>query len=94
MLLSIGCNPNTGSNQNLIEDDDLDLGKSVAGAKAGMVEIPGGLLNMGGDNAQADQNEFPKHQVAIDGFWMDETEVTNTKKRKCSNWVGSISQQL
>lgn len=42
-----------------------------------MVFIPTGTLHMGGDNEQADQNEFPKHQVVIDAFWMDETEVTN-----------------
>ncbi len=43
----------------------------------GMVRIPSGTLHMGGDNAQAAPDEFPKHQVQIDGFWMDETEVTN-----------------
>ncbi len=45
--------------------------------KDGMVLIPGGTLNMGGDNAQADANEYPKHQVMVDDFWMDQTEVTN-----------------
>lgn len=45
--------------------------------KNGMVLIPGGVLNMGGDNAQADPNEYPKHKVVISSFWMDETEVTN-----------------
>jgi formylglycine-generating enzyme required for sulfatase activity len=48
----------------------------------GMVLIPAGTLNMGGDNDQADKNEFPKHEVVIDGFWMDETEVTNAEFRK------------
>ncbi|MFZ1749662.1 MAG: SUMF1/EgtB/PvdO family nonheme iron enzyme, partial [Saprospiraceae bacterium] len=43
----------------------------------GMVLIPGGTLDMGGDNEQADANEFPKHQVSIQSFYMDETEVTN-----------------
>ncbi len=45
--------------------------------KEGMVLIPAGTLNMGGDNAQADSNEYPKHQVMVDEFWMDQTEVTN-----------------
>jgi formylglycine-generating enzyme len=39
--------------------------------------IPAGTLQMGGDNEQADPNEFPKHPVPIKSFWMDETEVTN-----------------
>ncbi|MGB4959960.1 MAG: formylglycine-generating enzyme family protein [Saprospiraceae bacterium] len=43
----------------------------------GMVLIPGGTLDMGGDNEQADANEFPKHQVSVQSFYMDETEVTN-----------------
>lgn len=34
---------------------------------------------MGGDNEQADANEFPKHNVQINPFWMDETEVTNAQ---------------
>lgn len=42
-----------------------------------MILIPGGILNMGGDNEQANANEFPKHQVNIRSFYMDETEVTN-----------------
>ena len=44
-----------------------------------MLLIPAGILNMGGDNAQADPNELPKHKVPIDSFWMDETEVTNAQ---------------
>lgn len=43
----------------------------------GMAFIPGGTLLMGGDNPQADPNEYPKHAVEVSAFWMDETEVTN-----------------
>ncbi|MEM8523498.1 MAG: formylglycine-generating enzyme family protein [Bacteroidota bacterium] len=45
--------------------------------KTGMVLIPAGVFSMGGDNKQARQDEFPKHQVQVDSFWMDATEVTN-----------------
>lgn len=51
--------------------DTADKGNS------GMVLVPAGTLNMGGDNLQADPNEFPKHEVNIHAFWMDATEVTN-----------------
>ena len=44
---------------------------------AGMVYIRGGEFNMGGDNEQASADEFPKHRVKVDPFWMDVTEVTN-----------------
>ncbi len=43
----------------------------------GMVWIEGGKFLMGGDNDQARSDEFPKHQVELNGFYMDETEVTN-----------------
>jgi formylglycine-generating enzyme required for sulfatase activity len=45
----------------------------------GMLLIPAGTLQMGGDNEQADPNEYPKHPVKISSFWMDETEVTNAQ---------------
>lgn len=48
-----------------------------SGSKKGMVLIPGGTYSMGGDNEQASEDEFPKHRVKIDAFWMDVTEVTN-----------------
>ena len=47
-----------------------------------MILIPSGKLNMGGDNAQASPNEFPKHEVEINEFWIDETEVTNAQFQK------------
>lgn len=54
----------------------------------GMVKITGGEFSMGG-NAQGAVNnlpgtqprpdEFPNHKVSVNGFWMDETEVTNAQ---------------
>src|SRR5689334_10041005 len=41
----------------------------------GMVWIPGGSFWMGSEDGNPD--EKPVHQVTIDGFWMDKTEVTN-----------------
>ena len=45
----------------------------------GMVWIPGGTYSMGGDNDQARQDEFPKHAVKLNGFFIDITEVTNAQ---------------
>lgn len=42
-----------------------------------MAVIPGNVYEMGGDNEQALPDEFPKHEVKIDSFLMDVTEVTN-----------------
>ena len=44
-------------------------------ALAGMVWIPPGTFTMGALDSFAD--EFPPHEVTLDGFWMDSTEVTN-----------------
>jgi formylglycine-generating enzyme required for sulfatase activity len=45
----------------------------------GMVLIPGGSFMMGGNNEQAANDEYPKHSVKVDPFWMDATEVTNAQ---------------
>lgn len=49
---------------------------------AGMVYIPGGTFDMGGDNDQAAADEYPKHKVTVSPFYMDATEVTNAQFRK------------
>ncbi len=48
----------------------------------GMVWLPGGEFQMGGSGGPTRKDEFPVHKVRIDGFWMDETEVTNAQFRK------------
>ena len=52
-----------------------------------MVWIPGGEFSMGAAETlsmtpvgmQATTDSRPVHRVAVDGFWMDETEVTNAQ---------------
>jgi len=54
-------------------------------APEGMVWIPGGEFSMGSDTAceslcsisGVTLDAVPIHRVAVDGFWMDATEVTN-----------------
>lgn len=48
----------------------------------GMVLIPGGTYEMGADNAQAGADEYPKHKISVDSFYMDITEVTNAEFEK------------
>jgi sulfatase modifying factor 1 len=45
----------------------------------GMVWIEGGSFDMGGDNKQASEDEYPKHKVTVNGYWIDATEVTNAQ---------------
>jgi sulfatase modifying factor 1 len=42
----------------------------------GMVWVPGGTFLRGSDNP-ARPDARPKHRVEVDGFWMDQTAVTN-----------------
>lgn len=43
----------------------------------GMVWIPGGEFVQGTNDRNAYAHESPAHKVRVDGFWMDQTEVTN-----------------
>jgi len=48
---------------------------------AGMVEIPAGYFLMGSSSGEA--IEAPEHPVLLDGFYIDQTEVTNVQYRDC-----------
>ena len=43
----------------------------------GMVWIPSGQFKMGGEDKRSRSDEGPIHEVSVNGFWMDATEVTN-----------------
>jgi formylglycine-generating enzyme required for sulfatase activity len=51
----------------------------AAGGPPGMVWIPGGEFTMGTDLELGWPDEKPAHRVQVDGFWMDQTEVTNAQ---------------
>lgn len=68
----------SSSKFNLVKDGKMPSAKNPEG----MVWIPGGTFSMGGDNNQAREDEFPKHNVKLDGFFMDATEVTNAQFAK------------
>ena len=44
-----------------------------------MVWIPPGEFTMGTDDRNSKHNERPAHRVRVDGFWMDEHDVTNAE---------------
>jgi formylglycine-generating enzyme required for sulfatase activity len=46
-----------------------------------MVYVPGGTFQMG--SAEGRSDEQPVHTVTLDGFWIDETEVTNAQYARC-----------
>ena len=46
-----------------------------------MVYVPGGTFEMG--SAERFEYEQPAHTVTLDGFWIDQTEVTNAYYARC-----------
>lgn len=56
-----------------------------------MVWIPGGEFMMGSASALAWSDEKPAHPVRVDGFFMDETEVTNAQFRKFVEATGYVT---
>jgi sulfatase modifying factor 1 len=58
----------------------------------GMVWIPGGTFPMGNDKATQDHfEERPAHEVALKGFWMDVTEVTNAQFKAFTDATGYLT---
>ena len=64
---------------------------SEVSSTQGMALIPAGTFNMGGDNDQADRDEFPKHKVTVHSFYIDVTEVTNAQFKKFIDATGYIT---
>jgi eukaryotic-like serine/threonine-protein kinase len=61
----------------------LGIGSTTISDKDGMtmVFVPAGEFTMGSGNGEED--EKPVHQVYLDAFWIDQTEVTNAMYAKC-----------
>ncbi len=57
----------------------------------GMVWIAGGTYMMGADSDMARDDEFPKHQVSVNGFWIDATEVTNAQFKAFVDATGYVT---
>lgn len=43
--------------------------------------VPAGTFTMGSETGQSDED--PEHEVTLDGFWIDQTEVTNAQYALC-----------
>jgi formylglycine-generating enzyme required for sulfatase activity len=54
-----------------------------------MVFIPGGTFRMGSDRHYPE--EAPTHRVSVDGFWIDETPVTNAQFREFTDATGYVT---
>lgn len=63
---------------------NLDIGSIMISDKDGMllVYVPAGEFTMGSKNDNND-DEKPVHAVNLDAFWIDQTEVNNSRYAKC-----------
>ena len=59
--------------------ESIEVDQEQATSTDGMVLIPAGTFRMGGDNEQAREDEFPKHEIEVSAFWIDAHEVTNAE---------------
>ncbi|WP_072360071.1 formylglycine-generating enzyme family protein [Chitinophaga sancti] len=56
-----------------------------------MILIPGGTFIMGASDADARQDEQPRHSVTVDSFWIDEHEVTNAEFARFVEATGYVT---
>ena len=79
-----------GDSLEVIEPPVIDTVNTPAPAPEGMVWIPGGAFSMGSEDAEM-PDARPFHRVAIDGFWMDQTEVTNAEFARFVKATGYVT---
>ena len=60
-------------------------------AEPPMVWVPPGEFTMGTDDPHSMANERPAHRVRLDGFWMDQHDVTNAEFRRFVQATGYVS---
>jgi len=68
--------PNPGVPREITAEGDLVV-DAPAEAPPGMVWVPGGTFQMGSNGKFPD--EQPIHNVDLDGYWIDEVELTNAQ---------------
>lgn len=94
-FLMNSCNQNRQHSENkdtsTVADNLTEITLNADTSTKGMVYIPGGTFMMGADNKQASEDEYPKHKVTVDAFWMDEHEVTNAQFSKFVEATGYIT---
>ena len=69
-------------NANASNPDESSGGQGRRKASPAMVWISGGTFLMGTNDKESFPNERPAHLVQVQGFWMDEHDVTNAEFAK------------
>lgn len=71
--------------------DAIKVDDTQKGSTSGMVLIKGSQFAMGGDNDQAREDEYPKHEIEVQDFWIDKNEVTNRQFSKFVEATGYVT---
>lgn len=64
-----------GAGVNGVGNSNMESSKPIS--HSGMKYIPKGSFTMGAIDKEGRDDEYPAHQVELNAFWIDETEVTN-----------------
>lgn len=80
--------PSRFSSGNISGMDSITKGKADLSE---MVLIKGGRFWMGGDSIWGRADEFPKHQVEVSSFYIDQHEVTNRQFKSFVDATGYIT---
>ncbi len=83
LLVMLSCTPKNNPDRQVTDVSTI--------APPGMVWIPGGEFTMGTNEEESYEAEQPAHRVQVDGFWMDEAEVTNEQFKKFVDATGYIT---
>ncbi len=86
----ISCMSSRGGNADALGGEVTGVGGTSVQEPApyGMVLIRRGSLKMGTDKVDSLWGKkMPEREISVDAFWMDETEVTNSKYRQFVQWV-------
>jgi len=80
LVAAVGCQPTTTTTTE----------EAAPEAPEGMVWIPAGTFKMGAskDDESLFRDAVPQHDVDLNGFWMDRTEVTNAQFKKFVDATG------
>src|SRR5258708_28634234 len=71
--------------------DEPSRGQTLKQAPPGMLWIRGGTFLMGTNDKESFPNERPAHFVQVQGFWIDEHDVTNAEFSKFIEATGYVT---
>lgn len=89
---TVSCHTNMPSRIAMANDTSLaNIQSSDSVSHEGMKFIPSGEFMMGAADDEGREDEYPRHKVKLDGFWMDEHEVTNAEFARFVKATGYVT---